>query len=230
MLKRVQTLIIIMLFGVLRQMIPENNIDPMGCNQLEGLKLPIVFNNINGKDEITVYDNGLALVKKDKGHGEPHKSVFPVLKAKLFYRFADGSRWTCSDYAILDQLDAEMVLWDYANYKLERNAHQRHYDHCKAGIDEDDSYDTDRYDGIGIDHKWYLASDYMNPEIEYLKYERKKAVQEAISKLNDKQKKVIQLYFYEDMTMEEISEVVEKAVSTVHYRLYRGLEELSHLF
>ena len=218
MLKRVKSLIKNMLFGALKAMIPKDIIKPIGSNQLERLGLPIVFSHHIDKDEVVVYSNGLALAKKDKGHGEPYKTVFPVLKAKLRYRFVKGQNWVCSDPKVLDGIDAEMVLWDYAESLIERNANQKHNSHSKTF---DEEYNKEN------DHHEYLASYYMNPEQIFLKNEQKRVLSESLKVLNDNQRQAIQLYYFEDYTIEEISKLIEKSVSTVHYRLKKSLELLS---
>ncbi|QDM44965.1 sigma-70 family RNA polymerase sigma factor [Paenibacillus thiaminolyticus] len=51
-------------------------------------------------------------------------------------------------------------------------------------------------------------------------------VRQAIERLDPKYKKVIILKFFEDMTLEDVAEILELPLSTVKSRLYRGLEKL----
>ncbi|WCR25821.1 sigma-70 family RNA polymerase sigma factor [Paenibacillus thiaminolyticus] len=51
-------------------------------------------------------------------------------------------------------------------------------------------------------------------------------VRQAIERLDQKYKKVIILKFFEDMTLEDVAEILELPISTVKSRLYRGLEKL----
>jgi RNA polymerase sigma factor for flagellar operon FliA len=63
------------------------------------------------------------------------------------------------------------------------------------------------------------APDNMNPDIIMEKQEIKEYIIEAIKKLPDKEKKVIVLYYYEDLTLKEIGQVLdvtESRVSQLH--------------
>ena len=55
----------------------------------------------------------------------------------------------------------------------------------------------------------------MNPDIIVEREEVKKVIIEAIKKLPDKEKKVVVLYYYEDLTLKEIGEVLEVTESRV---------------
>ncbi len=61
--------------------------------------------------------------------------------------------------------------------------------------------------------------DEKNPEKYYEKQELKRILAEAIDKLTEKEKKVITLYYYEDLALKEISrilEISESRVSQIH--------------
>lgn len=82
---------------------------------------------------------------------------------------------------------------------------------------------------ISLNDIWYLgdesdemsiletleAPDSMNPDILIEKEEIKDYIIDAIRKLPDKEKKVIVLYYYEDLTLKEIGEVLEVTESRV---------------
>ncbi|MDH5717816.1 MAG: RNA polymerase sigma factor WhiG [Spirochaetia bacterium] len=55
----------------------------------------------------------------------------------------------------------------------------------------------------------------LNPDIMVEREETKEIIMEAIKKLPDKEKKVIVLYYYEDLTLKEIGEVLEVTESRV---------------
>ena len=58
-----------------------------------------------------------------------------------------------------------------------------------------------------------------SPETQYEKYEVKEMLVDAINKLSDKEKKVISLYYFEDMTLKEISIIMgvsESRISQIH--------------
>lgn len=48
----------------------------------------------------------------------------------------------------------------------------------------------------------------------------------AVSRLPDKLREVVLLYYYEGMTLDEMSQVLRKAKSTLHLRLKRALDRL----
>ncbi len=62
-------------------------------------------------------------------------------------------------------------------------------------------------------------SHFEQPETVISKQELKKVLAEALEQLTDKEKKVILLYYYEEMTLKEISatlEVSESRISQLH--------------
>ncbi len=82
---------------------------------------------------------------------------------------------------------------------------------------------------ISLNDIWYLgddsdelsimetleAPDNMNPDVLIEKEEIKEYIIDAIKKLPDKEKKVIVLYYYEDLTLKEIGQVLEVTESRV---------------
>ena len=86
---------------------------------------------------------------------------------------------------------------------------------------------------VSLNDIWYLgddndelsimetleAPDNMNPDVLIEKEEIKEHIVEAIKKLPDKEKKVIVLYYYEDLTLKEIGQVLdvtESRISQLH--------------
>jgi RNA polymerase sigma-70 factor (ECF subfamily) len=63
-------------------------------------------------------------------------------------------------------------------------------------------------------------------EGDLLRRERRSQVQQALRALSPEQKTVVELKFFQDLTFEEISAVVQVPLSTVKSRLYAGLESL----
>ncbi|MBN1500415.1 MAG: RNA polymerase sigma factor WhiG [Spirochaetes bacterium] len=82
---------------------------------------------------------------------------------------------------------------------------------------------------VSLNDIWYLgdesdelsiletleAPDNMNPDVLIEKEEIKDHIVEAIKKLPDKEKKVIVLYYYEDLTLKEIGQVLEVTESRI---------------
>jgi RNA polymerase sigma-70 factor, ECF subfamily len=56
--------------------------------------------------------------------------------------------------------------------------------------------------------------------------ELRETVQEAIEKLPEKYRSVIVLKYIEDLSLQEISEILELPIGTVKTRLHRGREAL----
>ncbi|MCQ2506907.1 MAG: FliA/WhiG family RNA polymerase sigma factor [Lachnospiraceae bacterium] len=71
------------------------------------------------------------------------------------------------------------------------------------------------------------TSGYQNPENGIVMEERKAAIIKALDELTDNEKKVITLYYYEEMTLKEIAlvmEVSESRVSQLHSRAIQKLK------
>ncbi len=65
---------------------------------------------------------------------------------------------------------------------------------------------------------------YGNPET--IVAEKPEELYDAILQLPETMQTVIKLYFFEELTLAEISEVTQVNLSTVKYRLYQGLKKL----
>ena len=68
--------------------------------------------------------------------------------------------------------------------------------------------------------------DERSPEESFLDKERARTVLEAVRKLPAAYRDVIHLFYYEEMSVKEIAEVLERKVSTVTSQLTRGRELL----
>lgn len=66
------------------------------------------------------------------------------------------------------------------------------------------------------------ASEYGNPEAEYIKDERKAALHRNISALKAEYRQVLWLYYFEEMSAEEISVIMKKSVHNIETLLYRA--------
>ena len=71
-----------------------------------------------------------------------------------------------------------------------------------------------------------LSSSFTNPEEAIEKDELKKMLAESLELLTDKEKKVILLYYYEELTLKEISEVLEVSESRVSQLHTRALQKM----
>ncbi len=70
------------------------------------------------------------------------------------------------------------------------------------------------------------ARNYANPETELEKGELKQKLAEVLETLTEKEKKVILLYYYEDLTLKEISNVMEVSESRVSQLHTRALQKM----
>lgn len=70
------------------------------------------------------------------------------------------------------------------------------------------------------------SSSFVKPEEAMEKEELKKMLAESLEKLTDKEKKVILLYYYEELTLKEIAEVLEVSESRVSQLHTRALQKM----
>ena len=69
-------------------------------------------------------------------------------------------------------------------------------------------------------------SQFVQPEENVTQEELKQKLQEALSNLTEKEQKVILLYYYEEMTLKEISAVLEVSESRVSQLHTKGLNKM----
>ncbi len=69
----------------------------------------------------------------------------------------------------------------------------------------------------------------VNIEAEYVQKEEKEMVRESLSKLDIKYRSILSLYYLEDKSYEEISEILKMPMGTVGIRLKRGKEKLREI-
>lgn len=95
-------------------------------------------------------------------------------------------------------------------------------------IDDDSSNNADK-DGFSISET-LEQSTFTSPESNVLKQELSEKLGQALTKLTDKERKVIELYYYNELTLKEIAnilEVTESRVSQLHTKALNKLK--SHL-
>ncbi len=90
----------------------------------------------------------------------------------------------------------------------------------------DFSLDEEVEGNEGLD--WYsrLPSKEQTPEEQVVTQELQDTVQEAISKLSPKYRSIIILRYIEDLSLQEISDVLKLPVTTIKTRIHRGREAL----
>ena len=105
----------------------------------------------------------------------------------------------------------------------------------RNNFDENGNY---KYSNISLDYHSasedgyslheVLSSEEPKPEEEYQKIEQKDLLKEAIKTLNERERLIISLYYYENLNYKEISEVLDISVSRVsqiHSRVMEKLKE-----
>ena len=88
------------------------------------------------------------------------------------------------------------------------------------------SIDKEAPGADGIDWHDRLADQQPNPEEQTLTGELQLQVQQAINSLSPKYRAIMILRYIEDLSLQEISEVVKLPISTVKTRIHRGRESL----
>jgi RNA polymerase sigma-70 factor (ECF subfamily) len=88
------------------------------------------------------------------------------------------------------------------------------------------SIDAELPEGEGTDWHAMLASDDASPETELILSETQQHIREAIQSLPDKYKSIVVLRYLHDLSLQEISDILEMPVTTVKTRVHRGREFL----
>jgi RNA polymerase sigma-70 factor (ECF subfamily) len=88
------------------------------------------------------------------------------------------------------------------------------------------SLDAEMSDGEGTDWHAMLASNEPGPESEIILSETQHHIRDAIETLPDKYKTIVILRYLHDLSLQEISDVLNMPVTTVKTRVHRGREFL----
>jgi RNA polymerase sigma-70 factor (ECF subfamily) len=88
------------------------------------------------------------------------------------------------------------------------------------------SLDADVSEGDGLDGYSVLQSPDYTPEQEFILSERQQVVRQAMDALPVKYKSAMALKYYQDLSLQEISDILHIPVSTVKTRIHRGRDYL----
>lgn len=88
------------------------------------------------------------------------------------------------------------------------------------------SLDAEMTDGEGNDYYAMLPSDEDTPEKQLIVSETQAQIHRAIETLPEKYKSVVILRYLQDMSLQEISDVLDMPVTTIKTRVHRGREYL----
>ena len=79
---------------------------------------------------------------------------------------------------------------------------------------------------VPADMNRYATARFDSPEENIEKAELKQVLEQALQTLTEKERKVILLYYYEDLTLKEISNVLEVSESRISQLHTRALEKM----
>jgi RNA polymerase sigma-70 factor (ECF subfamily) len=161
----------------------------------------LAFNRLVLKWERSVYNLALRMLQDPEEAAEMAQEVFMAAYQNIrkFRHDAKFSTWVYR------------IAVNRCISRMRRRPPGIHY-----SLDDRDS---------GVNLSWELRSTYAH-DGELLRQERKSQVHRALQSLSPEQKAVVELKFFQDLTFEEISAIVQVPLSTVKSRLYAGMESL----
>lgn len=84
----------------------------------------------------------------------------------------------------------------------------------------------DQGSDVAQDYSHYTTARFESPEEKIEKTELKKVLGDALELLTEKERKVITLYYYEDLTLKEISNILEVSESRISQLHTKGLQKM----
>lgn len=88
------------------------------------------------------------------------------------------------------------------------------------------SLDAEVTDGEGNDYYAMMSSDEYTPEKQVIVSETQRHIRKVIDNMPDKYKSIIVLRYLQDLSLQEISDVLGLPITTIKTRLHRGREYL----
>jgi len=88
------------------------------------------------------------------------------------------------------------------------------------------SLDAEVTDGEGNDYYAMMPSDEDTPEKQVIVSETQQSIRKAVETMPEKYKSIVMLRYLQDMSLQEISDVLDMPVTTIKTRLHRGREFL----
>jgi RNA polymerase sigma-70 factor (ECF subfamily) len=161
----------------------------------------LAFNRLVLKWEGPIYNLALRMLQNEDEAAEATQEVF-LLAFRNICRFRQESRFSTWLYRIAA---------NHCTTRLRQRPVETHY-----------SLDDDKLE-VSLGPLLPVEEPH---EKELLREESRKRVTEALGRLSPEQRIVVELKFFEELTFEEISLVVQAPSSTVNTRLYSGLEAL----
>lgn len=181
---------------------------------MEQNPVAVAQTSVNGAT-ITAYQNGYAVYEADGAH-----SVMAVDRCGEYrYDFNDGT-YQVVPAEVFEEAEWSLRLIMEGERRLEHNLNKTSSKYEAAVLECDGS---DWSDSVMVD---FLAED--NAEI--LADEELRRLYAAMGKLTDRQKEVIELYYFKGMTQQEIAEELGISKPGVHYALQGALKKLKKSF
>ena len=197
--------------------------------KLESMNSNIILQLNIGTQELTVYQNGFAIYSNLVGT-KTRYTVFSVEKLELRYEFSKNPNppIRLSDYPAFDNYEAGEILMMCGQDRLDYNTYNREQNHTKQTLDSSGNYYAPQY--CAPKKLSSTRRDFTDDVVEHLSPEIEKnysqELKEAMSHLKEKQMEVIQLYFYHDMTQQQIADKLGISRSSVQDRLDGALKKL----
>ena len=203
----------------------------MGVNQIEELNMVTVLTHQTNEIELVVYERDYAVYSCKVGD-EFHSTVLKVhdLELRNEYTYNYEKTIKLSDYPEFDDMDAISVLCMCGQDRIDRNTYERtrppfYIDSegcCYANPDED-SYSQGSITPHVEDFVDILLDELVQEDS---RKETLKKLGKAMKKLTEAQREAIDLYFYKEMTQEEIAETLGIKRTSVQDRINGALKKL----
>ncbi len=181
---------------------------------------PVLLRHTTENSELTVYNDGLASYYQIQD-GRKFNTVFAINQMKWLYRFVDTQKPKIIPESEYDFMEAIDVLTLYAEDRLSHNSDSRAEYWTEFHPDND---------GTDFSHELTVpdfTDDLFDIPEQALTTQR---LHDAISQLTDKQRQVIAMTYFHDMTQQAIADKLGISRNSVEDRLHGALKKLKKIF
>ncbi len=197
-------------------------------NQLKASTANIILQLNIDFAELKVYDNGLISFSNIVGTTERH-TVYDIFNLELRYEFNKyGAKpIKLADYPEIDDLEAGDLLIMCGQDRLDYNTNSRELSHINGTLDNDGNNFAPR---SNTRHKSIFYQDFTDTVLDRLvpdtKTDYSLKLHNAMLQLTEKQLEVIKMRYYEDLTQQEIAEILGISRDSVKSRLEGAITKL----
>ncbi len=188
-------------------------------NELSKSGKDIFLNYKTDKTELTVYKEGYITYYQIQNK-KKFATVFAIDHVKWRYQFVTGETKTIPQ-AEYENHDAVKILTIYAEGRLMHNADSREEYRTDYHLDNDGTDFT--AEATAPD----FTEELLNSHEKKMEYKR---LHQAISGLTDKQRQIIKMYFFYNMTQQQIANKIGISRSSVSDCLQGALKKLKKIF